>query len=53
MQAIDFKQERPGFHMETEPLKDISGKLAVILFLEPRTVCDNYESTWRWLRRRQ
>ena len=53
MQAIDFKQERPGFHMETEPLKNINGKPAVTLFQELRMAHDSYESTFRWLRRRQ
>lgn len=53
MQVSFFKQERPGFQMETEPLKDINGKCAVILFQEPRMARDSYESTSRWLRRRQ
>ena len=53
IQVNFFKQERPGFLMETEPLKDINGKPAVTLFQELRMAHDSYESTFRWLRRRQ
>ena len=53
IQVSFFKQERPGFLMETEPLKNINGKLAVTLFQEPRMARDIYVSTFRWLRRRQ
>ena len=53
MQMSFFKQEQPGFLMETEPLKNINGKPAVTLFQEPRMARDIYESTFRWLRRRQ
>ena len=53
IQVSFFKQERPGFLMETEPLKNINGKLAVTLFQEPRMARDIYESTCRWLHRRQ